>query len=85
MEIIQVDGGMSIARNVGSVNSIGVLYPAERVDFILFWDVSAMGSSTEVIIGLDDEYVPVDEIALSLTRLGTSFDPTLRLHRLSPS
>jgi hypothetical protein len=55
MRVIQVDGGMPVAENSDLVNAIGVLYPAERVDFILSWPESALDTETEIIIALDKE------------------------------
>lgn len=55
MKIVQVDGGQQIAENDHPANSVGVLYPAERVDFILTWSKSAANTDTEIIIELDKE------------------------------
>jgi hypothetical protein len=55
LNIIQVDGGQPVFTDSGLANSIGVLYPAERVDFIVSWPESVTGVDTEVIIELDDE------------------------------
>jgi hypothetical protein len=55
LKIIQVDGGLPVAENHGLVNSVGVLYPAERVDFIMSWPESAVDTETEIIIALDKE------------------------------
>ena len=57
MEIIQVDGGQAVVANSSPTNSIGVLYPAERVDFIVSWAESTENMNTEIIIELDDECV----------------------------
>jgi hypothetical protein len=55
LNIIQVDGGQPVFTDSNLANSIGVLYPAERVDFIVSWPESVTGADTEVIIELDDE------------------------------
>jgi hypothetical protein len=55
MKVIQVDGGLPVAGNSELVNSIGVLYPAERVDFVVSWPESAVYTDTEIIIELDNE------------------------------
>ena len=55
MKIIQVDGGLPLAENTDVVNSVGVLYPAERVDFIVSWPEVAIDTETELIIALDKE------------------------------
>jgi hypothetical protein len=57
MKVIQVDGGQAVVANTPPTNSIGVLYPAGRVDFIILWSESTRDADTEVIIELDDEYV----------------------------
>ena len=46
---------MPVAENPDLVNSVGVLYPAERVDFIISWPKSAVDTETEIIIELDKE------------------------------
>lgn len=55
IKIIQVDGGHPVAEHSDLVNSVGVLYPAERVDFIISWPESAVDTETEIIITLDKE------------------------------
>jgi hypothetical protein len=55
MKVIQVDGGQPVVENSDLVNSIGVLYPAERVDFVVSWPESVVDTDTEVIIELDNE------------------------------
>ncbi len=45
-------------------NSVGVLYPAERVDFVVAWPGSVVDTDTEVIIELDKEYVRISLEAL---------------------
>ncbi|KAF8849971.1 hypothetical protein BDZ45DRAFT_771129 [Acephala macrosclerotiorum] len=58
MKIIQVDGGLPVVGNSHPVNSIGVLYPAERVDLVLAWPKEVQDTDTEIMIELDNEYVP---------------------------
>ncbi|KAH8805453.1 iron transport multicopper oxidase fet3 [Xylogone sp. PMI_703] len=56
--VIGVDGGLPVAANTDNtnlINSVGVLYPAERVDFIISWPESNINSDTELIISLDKE------------------------------
>jgi hypothetical protein len=55
MKVIQVDGGQSVAENSDRVNSVGVLYPAERVDLIVAWPEEVVNTDTEIIIALDKE------------------------------
>jgi hypothetical protein len=55
MKVIQVDGGQPIVENSKLVNSIGILYPAERVDFVASWPDLVMDTDTEVIVELDNE------------------------------
>jgi hypothetical protein len=55
MKVIQVDGGLPVVENSDLVNSIGVLYPAERVDFVVLWSRAIEDTDTEIIIDLDDE------------------------------
>jgi len=53
MTVFQVDGGLPVEPQVA--NSVGVLYPAERLDFILAWPESVADADTELIIQLDKE------------------------------
>ena len=55
MKVIQVDGGQPVAESSDLVNSIGILYPAERVDFIVAWSERVVNIDTEIIIALDKE------------------------------
>jgi hypothetical protein len=55
MKVMQVDGGQAVAGDSHPVNSIGVLYPAERVDFVLAWPKSAVNTDTEIVVELDKE------------------------------
>lgn len=52
---IQVDGGLPVVSHPST--SIGVLYPAERVDFVVDWPGSGPVSDSEITIQLDKEYV----------------------------
>jgi hypothetical protein len=53
MEVIQVDGGSPVVSHVA--NSVGILYPGERVDFVSAWPESAVAADTEITIKLDHE------------------------------
>jgi hypothetical protein len=53
LEVFQVDGGLPVTSNIA--NSIGVLYPGERVDFILSWANLAPGMESQITIELDRE------------------------------
>ena len=55
MKVFQVDGGLSVIGNSELANSVGVLYPAERVDFVVSWPELVVDTDTEIIIELDDE------------------------------
>jgi hypothetical protein len=55
MEVIRVDGGQPVTGISHPVNSVGILYPAERVDFVVSWSESAVNTETEIIIELDKE------------------------------
>ncbi|TVY90217.1 Laccase [Lachnellula willkommii] len=68
MKIFQVDGGQQVAENDHPANSVGVLYPGERVDFILAWSKSAANTDTEIIIELDKEYFVRPNFALTPTQ-----------------
>jgi hypothetical protein len=50
-----VDGGLPVAKRHATVSSVGILYPAERVDFVLSWPESSADRETEIIIALDKE------------------------------
>jgi hypothetical protein len=56
MKVIQVDGGQPVASDSATVNSVGILYPGERVDLVLGWSASFINADTEIIIELDNEY-----------------------------
>jgi hypothetical protein len=53
MKVIQVDGGQPVVSNIS--NSVGVLYPAERVDFVVTWSESDIDTDAEIVITLDKE------------------------------
>ncbi|KAF4120553.1 Multicopper oxidase with three cupredoxin domains [Geosmithia morbida] len=55
MQVIQVDGGRRVDSNKTS-NSMGVLYPGERVDFLMSWPEAALDMDTELTVQLDREY-----------------------------
>jgi len=55
MKVIKVDGGQPVFEVPHPVNSVGILYPAERVDFVIAWPESAVNTDTEIIIELDKE------------------------------
>lgn len=57
MQTIQVDGGLSVASH--DANSVGVVYPAQRVDYVLSWPASAIHTDTELQITIDNEYYVV--------------------------
>lgn len=53
MKTIQIDGGLPIVST--DANSVGVVYPAQRVDYILSWPENATGEDTELVISVDGE------------------------------
>jgi hypothetical protein len=57
IQVITHDGGHAIETPVGggSVNSVGVLYPAERVDFVVSWPKGAEYANSQLTIALDHE------------------------------
>jgi hypothetical protein len=55
MEVLQVDGGQPVTGISHPVNAVGILYPAERVDFVVSWSESAVETDTEIIVELDKE------------------------------
>ncbi|EFX02163.1 iron transport multicopper oxidase fet3 [Grosmannia clavigera kw1407] len=72
MKAIQIDGGLPVVSH--EANSIGVLYPAQRVDFILSWPESAAQTDTELMITVDDEYYVLSML-----------DPPSRSVQISPA
>lgn len=53
MNISHVDGGLPVISR--TANSIGVLYPGERVDFSLSWPKSTLNTNTQITIEIDKE------------------------------
>jgi hypothetical protein len=51
---IQVDGGGRLQANEGS-ESIGILYPGERVDMIVEWDQNPPDQPPQLVVILDQE------------------------------
>jgi hypothetical protein len=55
---LTVDGGFKIAYDVNKTfDSVGILYPGERVDLLLQWDEPAAVDQSLLYINLDPEYV----------------------------
>ena len=54
IRVISVDGGHGVTPSNAS-NSVGVLYPAERVDFILSWDIDGKDSLSQLVVEMDPE------------------------------
>jgi hypothetical protein len=52
---LTVDGGFPITAAVS--DSVGILYPGERLDCLLIWDSSSPPTSSWLHISLDPEYV----------------------------
>ncbi len=48
-----MDGGQPAFGD--DANSIGGLYPAERVDVVISWSDPDIDTNTELIVSLDDE------------------------------
>ncbi|OAA57414.1 iron transport multicopper oxidase fet3 [Niveomyces insectorum RCEF 264] len=53
LNVIQVDGGRPVVSHLAS--SLGVLYPAQRVDFVVTWPHAAADTDTDFIVDIDDE------------------------------
>ncbi|KAH8892839.1 hypothetical protein GQ53DRAFT_793693 [Thozetella sp. PMI_491] len=53
MKPVQVDGGQPLDSHLA--NTVGVLYPAQRVDFIVSWPKEVYDTDTEVTIVMDDD------------------------------
>ncbi|KAE9365868.1 multicopper oxidase [Stipitochalara longipes BDJ] len=68
IKVIQVDGGQPVIADFPLTNSIGVLYPAERVDFVVSWPENVINTDTEIIIELDDEFSLRPNFALTPTQ-----------------
>jgi FtsP/CotA-like multicopper oxidase with cupredoxin domain len=61
IDVLTVDGGLPVMVpddvKGPAANSIGVVYPAQRVDFLLSWpDASTAGDDTQLIVAVDGEY-----------------------------
>jgi len=64
INVFQIDGGQAVfsdplasdSSDASKFNSVGILYPGERVDFVLAWSKPDMNTDTEIIIKLDKEY-----------------------------
>jgi hypothetical protein len=56
---LTVDGDFPIAGEPS--NSVGILYPGERLDLLLHWDKSASANFPYLHITLDPEYVLISE------------------------
>jgi hypothetical protein len=55
---LTVDGGFKIAYDANKTfDSVGILYPGERVDLLLKWDEPATADKPLLYINLDPEYV----------------------------
>jgi hypothetical protein len=54
MTAIQVDGGGRI-KPVQNIHSIGVLYPGERVDFLVDWNTLERESESSLVVTVDKE------------------------------
>jgi hypothetical protein len=54
--VIKVDGGHDVQAVNHTTNTVGTLYPAERVDFILGWREAAREKDSQLIISLDHEW-----------------------------
>jgi hypothetical protein len=62
---VTVDGGFPISRVLS--DSVGIIYPGERVDLILDWKPTSNQNSPELLVSLDPE-----SEALSLHRMVTN-------------
>ncbi|KUJ15800.1 uncharacterized protein LY89DRAFT_783068 [Mollisia scopiformis] len=67
MKVIQVDGGGQVESSE-LVNSVGVLYPAERVDLVVSWPETVVDTDTKIIVELDKEYFLRPNFALTPTQ-----------------
>lgn len=53
MRVITVDGGHGVASDTAAAQSVGVLYPGERMDVVV--DGEAGAGSSELVVTLDKE------------------------------
>ncbi|ERT01357.1 hypothetical protein HMPREF1624_02602 [Sporothrix schenckii ATCC 58251] len=61
IDVLTVDGGLPVVvpddAKAVAANSIGVVYPAQRVDYVLSWpDAGATGDGTQLVVTVDGEY-----------------------------
>lgn len=56
INVTHLDGGQKII-SADAANSVGTLYPGERVDFILEWPSKSQSKYSEIMVQLDKEYV----------------------------
>ena len=54
MLAVQVDGGNRIEAT--GADSVGILYPGERVDVIVCWKAGSTDSGLRLHVSLDQEY-----------------------------
>ncbi|KAH8802618.1 laccase iv [Xylogone sp. PMI_703] len=80
MSLFQVDGGGEVKPSPYS-SSIGILYPGERVDILLDWDVGPYDTESFLSITLDKENFAIGNKALASTHKFpiTSRPPSLRI------
>jgi hypothetical protein len=63
---LTVDGGFKIAYEANKTfESVGILYPGERVDLLLQWDEPAATDQSLLHISLDPEYVTPNTVLRS--------------------
>ncbi|RFU25162.1 hypothetical protein B7463_g11178, partial [Scytalidium lignicola] len=67
MMVVQLDGGERIT-NAQSADSIGVLYPGERMDILVEWADSEQDNDSLLIVTLDPENFRAHNLALTPTR-----------------
>ncbi|CAK7218702.1 hypothetical protein SEUCBS140593_003643 [Sporothrix eucalyptigena] len=60
MDVLFVDGGLPVVlpEDIASqgINSVGVVYPAQRVEYLLSWPDADTLTDTELVITVDGEY-----------------------------
>lgn len=54
IHLIQIDGGQDVLPSQAT-ESVGVLYPGERIDLVVAWKDFVQGRSSELVISLDSE------------------------------
>lgn len=86
MTVVQLDGGESIT-NSEITDSIGILYPGERMDVIIYWPDEEQENESYLVIALDDELVLVvpflEPPTADTQHLGTFVRITLHSHQPS--